>query len=143
MGTAGRIGVEDGEGFFPPPEIDPSSPEFNRLHHEWATNQAVIDFAGHAAIVALLGIGDMSHKSAIANGAGPDFEKAYERLGNEAEPIQDAKDRALQIVISRRTDIEIISDKLLELKQLDPQQVDLLISGGWSTFLNDDGSPRS
>lgn len=141
-GTAGRVHVEGGDGFFLTPGSDPYSPENERLFQEYATTQAIIDYAGHAAVVSLLGIGDMSDECALESGAGSDFEKARERLGGDDLLMSQAKDRAIQIVTSRRDDAELIVDKLLRLGELDSQQVDILLGGAWDIYLNEDGTRR-
>lgn len=139
-GTAGRVGVDNDDGFLPLPDTDPYSPENERLFHEWATTQAVIDYAGHGAVVSILGLGDMSDENAILQGGWPDFQKARERLGGDADRIADAKSRAVEIVTKRKHDIELISDKLMLLRELDSQQVDVLLAGAWSLFFSEDGS---
>ncbi len=127
-GKLGSVTVE-GDGFFNPGS-DPFSPESEKLFREWAEQQAVIDYAGHAAVVELLGIGDMSGESAEAEGAGCDFEKASDRLGGDPQRIEHAKTRALEIVRARADDVRKIADVLVERQRLDPQEVDCVIYHG-------------
>lgn len=89
--TAGRVYVEG---------IGGPAPGANRA--VWAMRQSVIDYAGHAAVVALLGRGSMSDRSAAAHGAGRDFARARERLGGDLVRIERAKRRAVAIVTARR-----------------------------------------
>lgn len=142
-GTGGRIGVAGDEGYWIPPGTDPFSPENELAFREWATTQAVIDYAGHAAVVALLGVGDMTDECASSNGADADFEKARLRLSDDTARIAAAKMRAMQIVQERQADITLIADKLMALGRLDSQQAAMLVDGVWHLFFNDDGSQRS
>ena len=76
-GSAGRIAMEDSDDeFWIRPGTDRLSPENQAAFQAWAEDQAVIDFAGHAAVVVLLGIGDMSDESARRHGAHSDFDNA-------------------------------------------------------------------
>jgi hypothetical protein len=108
-GTAGRAPVEGDDGFVIPRGTDPNSPENEAGFRAWAETQSVIDYAGHAAIVVLLGPGDMGDKSAQAEGASNDFEKAAMRLGADQQRIEQAKERALAIISARRADVEKLS----------------------------------
>lgn len=128
-GTAGRVGVE-GDDFFSPLGGDMHSPENEQAFGAWAERQAVIDYAGYAAVVGLLGIGDMSNESAEKYGAASDFEKAHQRLAGDAKRIDQAQDRALEIVKARQEDVEKIAGLLIERGRLDSQQVDWVLSHG-------------
>jgi hypothetical protein len=127
-GSLGRAPVEGGS-HFNPRGADLDSPENEAAFRAWAEEQAVIDYAGHAAVVALLGVGSMSDASARAHGAGPDFEKARERLGADPKRIKQAKTRAQKIVTTRRGDIKTLVDAVLKYKRLDDEQVDCLLAG--------------
>ncbi len=127
-GTLGNVPVE-GDEYSPfAPGPDPSENE--KLFREWAEQQAVIDYAGHAAVVELLGIGEMSGESAEAEGAGSDFEKASERLGGDPQRIEQCQKRALAIVRARADDVRKIADVLVERQRLDAQEVDCVIYHG-------------
>lgn len=52
-GTGGRIGVRGDEGF----DGVPSSPDYDAQYHACAMQQAILDCAGHATMVVILGIG--------------------------------------------------------------------------------------
>jgi hypothetical protein len=80
-GRDGSIPVEGDNGFMVPCGTDPFSEQNERAFQAWAEQQAIIDYAGHAAVVALLRIGDMSRASAESLGAASDYDKAHERLG--------------------------------------------------------------
>ena len=100
-GTAGRVYVEG---------IGGPAPGANRA--VWAMRQSVIDYAGHAAVVALLGRGSMSDRSAAAHGAGGDFARARERLGGDLVRIERAKRRAVAIVTARRKQVVALAELL-------------------------------
>jgi hypothetical protein len=100
-GTAGRVYVEG---------IGGPAPGANRA--VWAMRQSVIDYAGHAAVVALLGRGTMSDRSAGAHGAGGDFARARERLGGNPVQIERAKRRALAIVRAHRKQAMALAELL-------------------------------
>jgi len=129
---AGRVGVEGDDGFFIPPGTDPNSPENERGFRAWAERQAIIDYAGHAALVALLGAGDMSHRSAVESGAGPDYKKASRRLGHNRRRMAAAKSRAIEIVQNRADHVREIAQWLVEHGTLDEQCVDVLLEAGAS-----------
>jgi hypothetical protein len=109
---------------------DPFSPENEAGFKAWAEEQAVIDYAGHAAVVAFLGVGDMTDGSAASYGAGSDFGKACERLGNDQERIQCAKDLAVAIVSAEGEAMRRIAEELIARGELTSDQVDWLIHGG-------------
>lgn len=96
----------------------------------WNEQHAIVGYAGHAALVALLNIGGMSDISAAENGAGQDFEKANERLGLDPERMGRAKAEALRIVTARRDDVEKVADALLKLGRLNDAQVDWVLIRG-------------
>jgi hypothetical protein len=122
----GRVGVEGDDAFL----IMPGSSWNEGAFRAWADTQAVIDYAGHAAIVAVLGIGDMGYRSGRKEGAQDDFDKASNRLVRNRRRIKAAKDRAVEIVSRRNDDIRKIAGALIERQKLfAPQpQVDWLLS---------------
>jgi hypothetical protein len=124
----GSVSVENDDGIIIPPGTDPYSPENELRYRAWAQEQAIIDYAGHAAVVVLLGIGDMSWWSARCYGAQEDFDKAKRRLGRRQKPIQAARKRAIEIVTARADDVRKLARALSEHKRLDPQQVDLILA---------------
>jgi ATP-dependent Zn protease len=126
-GTVGHVRVEGDDGFWMPHGSDPDSPENMAKYWAWAEQQAVIDYAGHAALVVLLGIGDMSEKSAKVNGALEDFDKARERLGDDSQRIKQAKARARKIVSDRRREVRKLALAALKYGYLDGQQVDFVL----------------
>lgn len=126
-GTIGRAPVDGDDGFYVRPGTDPFSPENEAGYRAWAEEQAVIDYAGHAAVVAALGIGSMSDESGAAHGAGEDFEKARARLGGDADRIKRAKARAVEIVTARRDDVAKLATVVLEHGYLDAQEADFAL----------------
>jgi len=127
-GSAGGIAVEDSEEvFFVPPGTDPFSPENQAALQAWAENHAIIDYAGHAAVVVLLGMGDMSDRSAMRHGAYSDFENARKRLGNDQERMQSGKDLAVAIISARHADVVSLAEAALKHGQLDGQEVEVLL----------------
>jgi len=122
-GTAGRVGVEGDDYFSPPLGEDMHLPKSERAFRAQAEEQAVIDYAGHAAVVCLLGFGDMSNESAEKCGAGSDYEKAHQRLGGDPKRISQAQNRALEIVKTRHKDVAKIAELLIERGRLDSDQV--------------------
>lgn len=126
-GTLGRVPVEGDDGFCVPFGTDPYSPENEAAYRAWAEEQAIIDYAGHAAVAMLLGHGDMSDSSAEANGAGEDFGKARDRLGNDPARIESAKARACEIVASKSGEIEALAKELLRRGVLGGDQVSILL----------------
>ena len=136
--SAGGVGVEGDDGFSV--EGDAFSPENEHAFQAWAEQQSIIDYAGHAAIVVLLGIGDMSHKSALANGASDDFIKARRRLNGNRRRMDRAKARAVDIITGRVKDVHTVADALLKHQTLDSQSVEMLLAWGtltgpWGTSL--------
>lgn len=132
-GNAGSIGVEGDDRFSC--EGDMYSPENEAKFQDWAETQATIDYAGHAALVVVLGIGDMSHKSARMHGAAgrnavADYSKASRRLGGNRTRMVKAKARAVAIVTEHAKDIRKVAGWLLKLKRLDSQQVDMVMHYG-------------
>ena len=124
------MGVEGDDCFYVLPGTDPFSAENNRAYRKWAYAQSTIDYAGHAAIVALLGLGKMTYRSARAHGACSDFEKARERLGNDGRLMERAQQRALRIVSTRRFTKAIherIVPALCERGVLDPQEFEWML----------------
>ena len=140
--TAGRVPVEGGNGLWLPSGAEQDSPQYQAVWREHAEKQAIISYAGHAAVVSILGIGDMSEESAIANGAGMDFEQGKKWFEGDSERIDKTKARAIEIVTSHRAGIERIASKLFQLKTLDGQQAEQLLYDNWSYWYNDDGSRR-
>jgi hypothetical protein len=128
--TAGRIGVEGDDGYWFGPGRDSANPSNDKRFQQWADEQAIIDYAGHAAIVTLLGESAMNSRAAVRAGAGTDFKKASRRLGSDRRRIAAAKARALEIVGSRRDDVRKIADTLLQHGRLCAQQVDWLLLRG-------------
>jgi len=129
-GRAGTVGVEGDDGFFVRPGTDPLSPDNERAYRAWADQQAVIDYAGHAAVVALLGAGDMGDESAAAYGAGDDFEKARARMGGDPRRIAEAKARSTEIITRRGDAVRKIADALITHTRLDAEQVDCVLVWG-------------
>jgi hypothetical protein len=128
-GIAGRVGVDGDQRFDVPPGVDPHSSENEEAFLAWAEKHAVIDYAGHAAIVTLLGIGDMSQRSGCEHGAHSDFRKASDRLGHDRHRMQNAKTKAVQIVSDRAADIRTIANALVEHGHLDAQQIHRILYG--------------
>src|SRR2546425_9383933 len=87
QGRLGSVKVEGDDGWFAPPGTDPDSPQNKKAFSKWAEEQAVIDYAGQAAVVALSGTGSMSAKSAAAQGAADDFAKARTGLSGDPRKI--------------------------------------------------------
>jgi hypothetical protein len=133
-GTSGGVPVEGDDCYWVPPGTDPNSPEneaaFEEWAEEWAEEQALTDYAGHGALVALLGIGDMSDESAAAHGAGADFEKARERIGEDSERMRSLKDLAIAIVAAEAKVIRRIARQLMLRGWLDGDQIGFLILCG-------------
>ncbi|MDA0984017.1 MAG: hypothetical protein O3A06_13570 [Proteobacteria bacterium] len=127
-GTAGRVSVEGDDGYFPLPGTDPHSLKSKAGYQRWAEEQAVIDYAGHAAVVVLLGIGSMSETSAEGFGAGPDFLKARNRLDRDRERVKKAKARAVEIITARRDDVRKVADDLRKRGKISSQRVDFLLT---------------
>lgn len=126
-GTGGRVPVEGDDGFFVPEGIAPDSLDVEGAFCAWAEEQAVIDYAGHAGVVELLGIADMTDRSAARHGAGLDFEKARERLGGNADRLQSGKDLAVAIVAARARDVHRLARTELRHGYLDAQLVDCVL----------------
>jgi hypothetical protein len=126
---AGNIGVEGDDGYWLS-RTDPNSPENKRAYREWARQQAVIDYAGHAAIVVLLDWADMGYRSAMQHGAGDDYDKASKRLGHDFRSIKKARGQATEIIAKRQADISKIAKALVEHGRLDAQQIDILLLTG-------------
>ena len=99
-GSAGRVWIEEAR-----------RPGAHR--DVWVMRQAVIDYAGHAAVVALLDWGSMSEASARAHGAGDDFRRARARLVGDPALIEQAKARAVQVVTSKRKAATAMADTLV------------------------------
>lgn len=127
--TAGRVGVEGDDCFNVPSGTDPFSEENNRLFAQWADQQATIDYAGHAAVVAILGAGRMSLRDAVRSGAGPDFSKASRRLGADRRRMAALKARAIEIVTRRREEVQRVADELLRRGTVGAQEIDFIASG--------------
>jgi ATP-dependent Zn protease len=125
-GRLGSVAVEGDDYFSINPSV--SAAENDAAFQKWAEQQAIVDYAGHAAVVALLGEGSMSDKSARENGASDDFEKARQRLGGDRNRIQEAKARALEIVTKRREDVAKMSEELTKRQRLDGQQFDFVLN---------------
>ena len=89
--------------------------------------EAVIDYAGHAAVVALLKHGDMSEWSASQLGAGHDFRKARTRLTEDGVRMVQAKALAVEIVEARSAHVRKLAIALVDCGELSIQQVDLLL----------------
>lgn len=140
--TSGRVPIAGGHGLLPLPGEDGSSPTFQSACLKHAEDQAIISFSGHAAIVSTLGIGDMGEESAIANGAGMDFGQGKAWLEGDAERINKAKARAIEIITTHQAQIKRIASKLLHLKTLDYEQALQLFYDNWSFWYNDDGTMR-
>lgn len=119
-GTLGHVPVADDE-------FAPGAPEAKVA--AWAENHAVVDYAGHAAIVVLLGIGDMSEESAFEHGASMDMENASAVCGGNESMMRRARDRAVEIVTRRRDDVRKVADALLKRNRLSAQQIDWIL--GW------------
>jgi hypothetical protein len=117
-GTLGNVAVAEDEPH-------PSAPD--ATFTAWSESHAVVDYAGHAALVVLLGIGEMSGQSAQQHGADQDFEQASERLNGDAAAIERCKRRAMQIVTERVADVRKLSTVLLERRRLSAQQIDWLL----------------
>ena len=122
---AGAVGAEGDDCFLIASGTAPSSPE-----NEAGDHQAIIDYAGHAAVVALLGKGDMTEESAILRGAGPDFERASHLLQGDAVSIASTKAKAIELVKRRRSHIEAVAAALLRRGRLDPQQAEWIMLHG-------------
>lgn len=125
---SGAVGVEGDDAFLVAPGLTPERSE--QLFQEWAEQQAVIDYAGHAAVVTLMNLGDMSEESADAHGAGEDFEKARTRLAGDAARITAAKRRAVEFVIRLDADIRKVANVLAQHGRLDAQQIDFVLAYG-------------
>jgi hypothetical protein len=119
---AGWVGVEGDDGF----RDGPDEQENDQQYRLWAMEHATIDYAGQAAVVVALGGADMTWKSAAANGAGPDFEKAKARLTADQDP-QAAKACAVEIVTRRMADLEKIADAVQERRRLRIDEFDALV----------------
>lgn len=89
----------------------------------------VVCYAGHAAVVALLGLGDMSHRSAIEHGAFRDYEIADEIALNGGDKGA-LKRRALALVRRERDAIRRLAAALLRHTFLDSKEVDAVLLGG-------------
>jgi len=126
-GYDGRVLVEGGDYFIMPLGTDPYSPENERAFRAWAEQQAIIDYAGHAAIVAVLGVGDMSYRSACQHGAWDDFSKASQRLRRDYRRIVAARDRAKEIVQTRKRHVRMLAQALMEQGRLDGQSAEMLL----------------
>ncbi len=127
---AGRVGVEDDDGFPIHPGTDWKSPDNERAFRAWAARQAIIDYAGHAAVVVLLRVGDMSYRSAAQHGAWDDYDKASARLGRNHRRITAARERAVEIVSAREADVRKIAMALIKHGGFDSQNVDMLLAWG-------------
>jgi hypothetical protein len=78
------------------------------------SENAVICYAGHAAVVCLLGVGDMSDASACSNGARLDWEEAMVELGGDVARMEEAKAKAINIVLEHRSTIEALAIALTD-----------------------------
>jgi len=90
------------------------SPEEDAAFREVMFHDAVINYAGHAALVALLGAEDMSEDCAARHGAGQDWANAEKALGGDAARMESAKARAIDIVKARRVHIEHLARMLCD-----------------------------
>ena len=124
------VDVEGDDCFLIVSGTDPSSPENEAGFRAGADLQAIIEYAGHAAVVALLGKGDMTEESATACGAEQDFERASHRLQGDAASIDSTKAKAIELVKRRRSHIEAVAAALLRRGRLDPQQVEWIMLRG-------------
>lgn len=118
-GTSGTAEIDDIGEFLVPRGMDPASPECDQLYLEWAENAAVVLYAGHAAVVSILGQSDMSDEGGASCGALSDFEKARVHLDNDPQRMARAKERAVEIVNRRRDHVEAVAHALLENGELD------------------------
>ncbi len=87
--------------------------------------RAVWDYAGHAAVVALLNQGSMADESAVAWGAGEDFAKAAALLDEAGR--ESAKTEALRLVHRYRPAIERLVELLRRHMRVDGEVVAMLV----------------
>jgi hypothetical protein len=125
----GRVAAEMEDSYFEP------GPEARH-------NCAVILYAAHAAVVEVLGIGDMGEDSADRLGGSNDFAYAREMLGGDGPAIAAAQASAVEIVKTRRGEILALVEKLLALGRLDGQQAEAAASGAWDLWYHEDGTRR-
>ena len=128
-GTAGRTAMGEGDEIDIPPGADPDDPRIVAAALRQAFTQAVVDYAGHAAMVAVLKQGRWTDRSARFHGAWSDFENAARCLLNDKARIDEARARALHIVTSRHDDVRRVAEALLKRGWLDLQHVGWVLSG--------------
>jgi hypothetical protein len=126
--AAGRR-VEGDDGFVIAPDSDPFSRASEAGFRAWLGKQAVIDYAGHAAVVIMLGIGDMDDASANANGAGEDFDKAWLRLDGDPDQIEHCKASAVELITARHEQVSAVVAALLKRERLAADEIRVLVEG--------------
>ena len=109
------------------PPIDYVSDGTPEQERHYTLVETVIDYAGHAAVVAVLKHGDMSEWSASRSGAGQDFHKARNRLGEDGVRMVQAKALAVQIVEARHAQVRKLAKALVDQGELSIHEVDLLL----------------
>jgi hypothetical protein len=114
--TCRRVSADDSEDL---------TPEQQR---HYTLIEAVIDFAGHAAVVKVLQQGDMSGWPARELGAGPDFDKARARLHGDGARMVQAKVLAVDIVEARSAQWRKLAQALVVSGELTIGEVDLLLA---------------
>lgn len=98
--------------------------------------EAVSSYAGHAAVVVVLGRGEMTDESAREHGAEGDLEDVRQLTLSDSA-LQAARSRAVAIVGDRRDDVELIASALLKHRRLVGQEVDAVLSrdpGFWRQY---------
>jgi hypothetical protein len=107
--------------------VEPSSPETARAFFEAALHEAIVDYAGHIAVVALLGNANLTDESVRACGASLDWQNAKLRLYGDDQLTAYAQQQAVRLVVQHRKAIHKVAEALLEWGYLEAEQVRWLI----------------